>query len=87
MTKGSNKLREREFAIWDTKNGLNKLKSQSVDCGTSVLTASYDVDTEVLFVTGRVRYQNLIFKIFSLHVIITLHKKKKRAIALSKSTK
>jgi coronin-7 len=53
VTTGSNKLREREFAMWDTKNGLTKLKSQSVDCGTSVLTANYDVDTEVLFVTGR----------------------------------
>jgi coronin-7 len=40
--------------MWDTKSGLTKLKSQSVDCGTSVLTANYDVDTEVLFVTGRV---------------------------------
>lgn len=47
-------MREREFAIWDSRDLAKPLKRETLDSSTGVVTPVFDNDTKILFLAGKV---------------------------------
>lgn len=52
FTTGFSKTRERQYAIWDAADLSKPLKLTTLDSSTGVINPIYDVDTNILYLTG-----------------------------------
>jgi coronin-7 len=48
-------MRDREFWIWDSRDLSKPLKTQTIDSAPGCLTPLYDTDTDILYMSARVR--------------------------------
>ncbi|KAJ2964160.1 hypothetical protein NQZ79_g965 [Umbelopsis isabellina] len=53
MTTGLNKMRYRQYGIWDARNLEKPIKMSSFDSSTGQLIPLYDEDTETMYFVGR----------------------------------
>jgi hypothetical protein len=54
FTTGFSKMSERQYGLWNPKDLSRSLKFDTVDTGSGVLFASYDPDTRMIWVAGKV---------------------------------
>jgi hypothetical protein len=52
-TVGANKSSVRQISVWDTRNLKSFIGSADIDQGAGVITPVYDIDTGVVFLTGK----------------------------------
>ncbi|KAI8884390.1 DUF1900-domain-containing protein [Backusella circina FSU 941] len=53
FTVGTNKMRNRQYALWDSRNMDKPLKMNSLDSSTGMLLPMYDEDTETIYMISR----------------------------------
>ncbi|KAI9139862.1 hypothetical protein BKA69DRAFT_1176292 [Paraphysoderma sedebokerense] len=53
FTTGFSQTREREYALWDTRNFSTPLKKSSIDTSTGVIHPLFDEDTNMMFLVGK----------------------------------
>ncbi|KAI9011899.1 hypothetical protein CLU79DRAFT_848786 [Phycomyces nitens] len=53
FTVGMNKIRNRQYALWDVRNMSTPLKMTMFDSSTGVIIPLYDEDTETMYMMGR----------------------------------
>lgn len=54
VTTGFSKFRDRQYAIWDSKDLNKSLLMNNIDSSTGVMDILYDADTSLLFLAGKV---------------------------------
>jgi coronin-7 len=52
LSTGFSKTRERQYALWDTRDLSKPVKLSSLDSSTGVIAPMYDVDTNLIFLGG-----------------------------------
>ena len=52
LTTGFSKTRERQYALWDTRDLSKPVKLNSLDSSTGVIAPLFDVDTNLIFLGG-----------------------------------
>lgn len=52
LSTGFSKTRERQYALWDTRDLSKPVKLSSLDSSTGVIAPLYDVDTNLIFLGG-----------------------------------
>ncbi|OZJ05924.1 hypothetical protein BZG36_01201 [Bifiguratus adelaidae] len=53
LTTGFSKMRERQYALWDSRNMDKPLKMSMVDLSNGVLMPFYDQDTRLIYLVGK----------------------------------
>jgi coronin-7 len=52
-------MRQREYALWDSRNLSKPLERSQLDSSTGLLIPLYDEDTDIVFLAGKVNVWRL----------------------------